>query len=171
MIKWEEGHLYCQWTAGELALCRTHSGAEQSSQSWPRPPWGFLKQYPSSPCMNLWVTGHMAWCRQEIIRFPNETEKQWSHSEGGDGDLVSVPPECRWCLLTQSCLTFCNPMDCSPPVSSVRVISQARILEWVVISFSRGSSGPRDWTHVSCIGRQILYHWGTREAPHRNGEE
>ena len=44
---------------------------------------------------------------------------------------------------------------------------QARILEQVVISFSRGSSWPRDWTHiscVSCIGRQILYHWTTREA-------
>ena len=48
--------------------------------------------------------------------------------------------------------------DCSPPGSSVHGISQARILEWVVISFSRGSSQPRDQTHVSSIGRQILYH-------------
>ena len=43
-------------------------------------------------------------------------------------------------------------------------ILQARILVWVAISFSRGSSWPRDWTVVSCIGRQILYHWATREA-------
>ena len=49
-----------------------------------------------------------------------------------------------------------------PP--SVHGISQARILEWVAISFSRGSSQPKDWTHVSCIGRQILYHWATKEA-------
>ena len=45
----------------------------------------------------------------------------------------------------QSCLPFCDPMDCSLPGSSVHVISQARILEWVAVSFSRGSSQSRDW--------------------------
>ena len=50
-------------------------------------------------------------------------------------------------------------MDCSPPGSSVHGIFQARILEWVAISFSRGSSRPRDGTCVSCIGRWILYLW------------
>ena len=64
-----------------------------------------------------------------------------------------------WRLVIQLCLPFCNPMDCSSPGSSAHVISQARILEWVVVSFSRGSSQPRDWTLVSCIGRWILYHW------------
>ena len=68
------------------------------------------------------------------------------------------------CLVTNSCLTLCNPMNCSPPGSSVYGISQVRILEWVAISFSRGSSWPRDWTHMSCIGRWILYHWAMREA-------
>ena len=48
------------------------------------------------------------------------------------------------------CPTLCEPMDCSLPGSSVRGFSQARILEWVAISFSRGSSWPRDRTHVSC---------------------
>ena len=46
--------------------------------------------------------------------------------------------------LLQLCLTFCDPMDYSPPVFSVHGISQARILEWVAISFSRGSSQPKD---------------------------
>ena len=46
-------------------------------------------------------------------------------------------------LVAQLCLTLCNPMDCSPPDSSVHEIFQARILEWVAISFSRGSSQPR----------------------------
>ena len=64
-------------------------------------------------------------------------------------------------------LTFCDPMDSSPPCSSVHGIFQASILEWIAISFSRGSSWPKDWTHVPCIGRQILYHRVTREA-HRN---
>ena len=62
----------------------------------------------------------------------------------------------------QSCLTLCDSIDCSPQGSSVLGIFQERILERVVISSSRGSSQPRDWTcvsYVSCIGRWILYHW------------
>ena len=62
------------------------------------------------------------------------------------------------CSFTQSCPTLCDPADCSPPGSSVHGIFQARILEWVAVSSSRGSSQPRDQTCVSCIGRQILYH-------------
>ena len=54
------------------------------------------------------------------------------------------------CLVAQSCPTLCNLMDYSPPGSSIHGISQARILEWVTISFSRESSQLRDWTHVSC---------------------
>ena len=51
---------------------------------------------------------------------------------------------CVHAQLLQSCLTFCDPKDCSPPGSSVRRILQVKILEWVAISFSRGSSQPRD---------------------------
>ena len=51
----------------------------------------------------------------------------------------------------QSCLTLCKPVDCNPSGSSVHGIFQARILEWVPISSSRGSFWPRDWTYVSCI--------------------
>ena len=61
----------------------------------------------------------------------------------------------------QSCPTLCNPMDCTPLGSSVQEIVQARILEWVAMPSSRGSSRSRDWTHVSCvscISRQVLYH-------------
>ena len=79
-------------------------------------------------------------------------------------------------LLLFSCQVVshsCDPMDCGPPVS-VYGISQARILKWAAISFSRGSSQPRDRTCVSCIGRQILSHWATWEAPflplHGGGE-
>ena len=59
--------------------------------------------------------------------------------------------------LLQSCLTLCNPMDYSPPVSSVQGILQARILEWVTIPFSRGSSQPRDWTHTSTTWEAHLF--------------
>ena len=60
------------------------------------------------------------------------------------------------CLLSTVQLFF-DPMDCSQPGSPVHGISQARILEWVAISSSRGSSQPSDGTYVSCVGRQILY--------------
>ena len=59
-------------------------------------------------------------------------------------------------LVTQSCPTLCDPMDCSSPGSFVCGILQARILEWVAISFSRGSSEPRDQTQVSCIVGEFL---------------
>ena len=64
----------------------------------------------------------------------------------------------------KSCLTLWDPMDCSLPGSSVHEILQARILEWVAISFSRGSSQPRDQTRVSCIGGRRFNLWATREA-------
>ena len=68
------------------------------------------------------------------------------------------------CAQLLSCVQFCDPMDCSLPGSSDCGIPQARVLEWAVISFSRGSSPPGDRTCVSCIfciGRQILYHCTT----------
>ena len=60
-------------------------------------------------------------------------------------------------LVVQLCLTLCDPMDCSSPGSSVHGILQARILEYVAIPFSRGSSQPRDQTQVSGIAEGILY--------------
>ena len=67
-------------------------------------------------------------------------------------------------LCAQPYLTLCNPMNYSPLGSSVYGISQARILEWAAISYSKGSSQPRDWTRASYIGRWILYHWASWEA-------
>ena len=69
-------------------------------------------------------------------------------------------------LVTQSCLTPCNPMDCSPSGSSVPEISQTRILEWVAIFSSRGSSQPRDQTQVSCIAGRFFTIWAITEAPY-----
>ena len=66
------------------------------------------------------------------------------------------------CLLAWSCPTLCNPMDWSPPGSSIHKLFQTRKLEWVAIFSSRVSFWPRDWicvSCISCIGRQILYHW------------
>ena len=107
--------------------------------------------------------------------------------------LIFLPDECKvnsslrllqLFLLFQTCFTksyqtICYPIYCSPPGSSVREISQARILEWVATRvgldplevglFTRGPSRPRDWTWISCTGKQILYHWATQEA-HTNAQ-
>ena len=63
------------------------------------------------------------------------------------------------------CPSLCGPMDCSLPGCSVHRIFQARILEWVAFSFSRGSFQPRDWTQVSRIVGRHFTVWATREAP------
>ena len=86
--------------------------------------------------------------------------------------LDKIPPEPHPQLLvpwkrsevSQLCPTLCDPMDCSLPGSSIQGILQARILEWVAISFSRRSSRPRDWTRVSRIVGGRFTVWATREA-------
>ena len=96
------------------------------------------------------------------------------------------------CLIAQSYPTICDPMDCSLPGSSVGIL-QARIMKWVPMSFSRGSSQPRDrtqvsvwilyslvaspfsrgpswpknWTGISCIAGGFFTSWATREAPRK----
>ena len=68
------------------------------------------------------------------------------------------------CLVAKLWRTVLQPCGLQPSRLSVHGISQAKILEWIAISFSSGSSQLRDPTHVSCVGRQILYHWATREV-------
>ena len=71
-------------------------------------------------------------------------------------------------LVAQTCLTLCNPIDCSPASSCAHGIFQASILEWVAISFSRGGSfRPKDWTHVSCvsyIAGRFFTRWAIQET-------
>ena len=69
---------------------------------------------------------------------------------------------CHYCCwVVKLCRTLCNSMDCRPPVSSVHGIFQARILEWVAIHFSRGSSHPMDGTRISCIALWSFTIWAT----------
>ena len=76
-------------------------------------------------------------------------------------DTQSTDARSAEAVVTQSCLTLWDPMNCSPPVSSIPGIFQARILESVAISFSRGSSQPRDQTWVSCIADRRFTIWAT----------
>ena len=70
----------------------------------------------------------------------------------------------QWVVCAQSCLTLGDPVDCSQPDSSVHGISQARILEWVAVSSSQGSSWLREQTGIPWLGRWILYQWATWKA-------
>ena len=91
--------------------------------------------------------------QKQTHRHRERTCRQNNHEAGRHCSVL--------CSVIQSCPTPCDPMDCSPPGSLVPEISQARILEWIATSFSRGSSQSRDPTQVSCvscISSRILHH-------------
>ena len=77
--------------------------------------------------------------------------------------------QCVHAKSLQSCLILCDPMDCTPPGSSVHGILQARILEWVAIPSSKGSSRPTDRTCSSCVAGRFHTTWATGEAPELSG--
>ena len=88
----------------------------------------------------------MIWCESHL----------WGWGRGAlceslDHTTNALPTYNTYCLVAKSCLTLCDPMDCSRPGSPVHGILQARILKWVAMSFSRGSSWPRDQTWISCF--------------------
>ena len=133
--------------------------------------------------LNMWLLIDRKWRREKSQRWlPRFTlrrlRKQWCHWEtwarqpGQLWSCVTLPS--AWVMpptlgksegeVAQSCPTLCNPMDCSLPGSSVHGIFQARILEWIAISFSR-SSRPRDWTQVSSFVGRCFTVWATREVP------
>ena len=82
--------------------------------------------------------------------------------EGGFSLQTCSPMKVK-VLVIQSCLTLCNPMDCSLSGPSVHGILQPRTLEWVAMPFSSGSSWPRDQTQVSCIADRFFTVWATRD--------
>ena len=71
----------------------------------------------------------------------------------------------KWSEVAQSCPTLCDPVDCSPPRSSVHGIFQARVLKWIAVSFSRGFSRPRDRSQFSHIISKMLYHLSHQGNP------
>ena len=88
--------------------------------------------------------------------------------------VIEIGARMGVCSIPRSCSTLWDPMDCSVPGSSAHGIFQPRILEWVAISSSRGSSRPRDQTCSSCsscIDRRAFYHWATWEAHEVDGSQ
>ena len=86
------------------------------------------------------------------------------HWQAGSLPLAPGKPVLELCISHSVMSNSCYPMDCNLPGSSVHGILHARALEWVAIPFSRGSSQPRDGTHVSCIAGGFFTIWATREA-------
>ena len=91
---------------------------------------------------------------QNLLKWPLKNNSRYSVH------LLMENRPCDWVKVAQSCPALCNPMDCSPPGSSVHGILQTRILEWVAISFPRGS-----WGLGLLHCRHILYHLSHRGSP------
>ena len=134
--------------------------AEEHEGSFPAPAWSlWLLSYQPGHLLKLSILGltssrpaaaHMLLPRPGVA-FRSRTLQMllW----------YPLPVSEKWKWKSQSCLTFCNPMD-----YTIHGILQARILEWVAVPFSRGSSQPRDWTQLSHIAGRFFTSWATREA-------
>ena len=135
--------------------------------------WGAVSFRGSSqprdltPCLLHWQVGFLPLCHlgsplyaHSEILLDQKQERNFDphHSRQTLKKLGEVS-------VSQSGLTPCDPVDCSPPGSSVHGIFQARILGWVAISFSRGASQPRNWTCISCvfcIADRLFTRWAIR---------
>ena len=146
---------------GSLACCGSWGLGESDMTDWTELNWTIENQDDFS----------VYWKRGNLVESPYQWElrdhafilqprRLWYEKIQGWIKGLYLPG----CLVAKLCLTFCDPVDWRLPGSSVHGIFQARILEWVAISSSRGSCQPRNQTCISCIGRQILYHWATWEA-------
>ena len=147
---------------------------------------------------------HYRWILYQVSHQGNHAGRGWYFKNKTNKDPAQGPC-CCCCLVSKSCLTLCNLVDYSLPVSSVCGISQARVLErkwscsvlsdslwshgmylaassvhgifqaivleWIAISFSRGSFRPRDWTRVSFIAGGFFKAWATREAHTKNSPQ
>ena len=138
---------------------RCDNGIVSRTTDWNHPPWpGIIV----TTCMS-----HL------LIGGPGKEEELTSYHQpeefGKDQQEITVHMVYQVkALVTQSCSILHDPMNFSLPGSSIYGFLQARILEWVAISFSRGSSQPRVRTEVSCIASRFFIIWATREALHLN---
>ena len=136
--------------------------APWSTAETPRKPWG------------QWLEKTLQLAKHTFSKQPQVCSGDQTLSTGSDNKSYEpiqgrvAENECKAILwkteVAQLCLTLCDPMDCSLPGSSVHGIFQAIVLEWTAISFSRGSSRPRDRIRVSCIVDRCFTIWATREV-------
>ena len=163
---WLDGH-ESEWTPGvgdgQGGLVCCDSWGRKESDTTERLNWTETK----SNCnyytwISVFITAFESLCFVSVLFVVGVVFLQWNllicTSEAKDCVIILYPTSSRvsiiWLVLVrQLCPTVGDPIDCSSPGSSVRGIFQARILEWVAVSFSRGSSSPRDWTLGLLLGR------------------
>ena len=156
VIRWS-GVCVCVWLC--LQLCTKASKKDWKGQDFPQ----HLFNNPSK----LRRGGEPLWWRILSSSIPH-SYLAWVAGRIVPGCHPTTHlPSSPCCLVSKLCPTLCNPMDHSPPGSSVHRISQARILEWVAISSFVGSSPPRDLTRISCLaGNSLsLNHLGAPSSP------
>ena len=130
-------------------------GCQGSSATYSQPDPGPLSSPMDSH--SYWIHNCTTASQHRVVIKGHRTQNVWSMALF----LVKVKVKV---LVAQSCWTLCGSMDCSPPGSFVHGIFQARILEWVAIPFSRGTSQPRDETQVFYIAGRFFSIWATRET-------
>ena len=121
----------------------------------------------SRPALHRSTPVSKSWKLQVLTRFCRAPEAHSGSSptlSKTEWFICYVSKQLKWSEVAQLCPTLCDPMECSLLGSSVNGIFQVRILEWVVIFFSRRSSWPRDWTQVSCIVGRRFTIWATGEV-------
>ena len=135
-----EGHMPRQWRRSTALLFTGHGEKAENLLG----PSGWKRFYATLPRLH---------CRKT---YRNQV---WNWEGALPTEILKEFLTC--CLVTKLCLVFCDSMDCSPPGSSVHGMSQARILEWAALSYSRGSFRSRDQTWNSCTGGRFF----TTEPP------
>ena len=119
----------------------------------------------NSPGKNTGVGCHVLLQGIFLTQGSNPDLLHLLHWQAGSLPLNHLGSPSDWvCSVTHSCPTLCDPMDWSPPGSSVHGIFQARILQWVAIPFSRGYSWPRNRILISCIAGWFFTIWAIWEA-------
>ena len=118
-------------------------------------PMGLVLHHLIHLSINQWQSGDQEW-KSSLIHLTHFGHPQCLPYRGAERESSSI---LKWSEVTQSCPTLCNPMDCSLPGSSLHGSLQARILEWVAITFSRWSSRLRDRTQVSCTAGRRFNLW------------
>ena len=153
--------VFCGWlkrsreTMGHILLSILEHSLINRKDSW-------LDQLESAPGCAIWQAAAIlleADLSDPVQQSP-ENHSYWLSSSQTSVESFFQHKEHDMCVHSLGHVQFCSPAGCS-----VHGISQARIL--IAISSSKGPSRCRDWRHISCIGRQILYHWATREKHSR----
>ena len=168
ILEWVSKYFLAHKKEWNNSNCSNMDGPREYHSKWSKPVRERQISYDILPICGIFKKWTYFQDRNRVA----EIENKFMVTKGERGNKLGVwdqhrNTEVKWSEVAQLCPTLCDPVFCSPPGSSIHGILQAIILEWVAISFSRGSSRTRDRTQVSRIVGRCFNLWVTREA-HRN---